>query len=157
MRINDAILGLILVVVAGAILVHIAGFPTLPGQPYGPATFPRIVAIMMLVSGLLLVIGGYRDRLATGYVQVESWMRQPQALLKMACVPTFIVLYALFSPAVGFPILAAGLLFAFVYILSRRLLTAALTAVVASAAMWFGFSEVLGVPLPLGLLQDVVY
>jgi len=44
MKFNDAFSGLLLLLLAVAVLVNISAFPTIPGQNIGPAAFPGLLA-----------------------------------------------------------------------------------------------------------------
>ena len=48
MRMNDAVTGGVFVLLSALILFAARGFPTLPDQPYGPGTFPTIIAAVMM-------------------------------------------------------------------------------------------------------------
>ena len=155
MRLNDAVIGIVLAALAAAVLVHASTFPTLPNQPYGPATFPTILAIALGACAVVLVVRGVRDR--APIVSVAAWLAGPSALARFASVPAFVVLYILATPTLGFPIVAPVLLFAMTWLLDGRPVRALVVAAVASAAIWYAFAELLRVPLPLGVLRDVIY
>ena len=40
MKLNDAVCGALLLLLGAVVLVHVQGFPKIPGQQYGPALFP---------------------------------------------------------------------------------------------------------------------
>ena len=40
MKLNDAVWGALLLLLAATILVHVQSFGKIPGQQYGPAIFP---------------------------------------------------------------------------------------------------------------------
>lgn len=155
MRMNDAVIGALLLLVAGAVLMRASTFPTLPDQPLGPGTFPMLVAAVMGLCGTTLVLHGLRTR--APIVALADWMRAPGAVRRMAAVPAFVVLYILLSQRVGFLILMPPLLFALLLVMAVRPLTAALTALAGTAMIWLLFVRILLVPLPLGWLTEVVY
>ena len=47
MKVNDAISGAGLIVLAGLVYWLTWDFPGMHGQPYGPALFPRLIAVLM--------------------------------------------------------------------------------------------------------------
>ena len=55
MKLNDAIIGAALAVLGVVILVHIQAYPTIPGQKYGPAIFPGVIAAGLILCGALLI------------------------------------------------------------------------------------------------------
>src|SRR5207237_8079437 len=60
-KIHDGLTGAALVVLAGIILWHIQGFPAMPGQKFGPAWFPGLIAVGLGICGLLLMRVGWRS------------------------------------------------------------------------------------------------
>jgi len=44
-KVNDAVTGAALLALAAVLLWHIQGFPEMPGQKFGPAWFPGLIAI----------------------------------------------------------------------------------------------------------------
>ena len=45
MKLNDAVWGALLILFSAAVLIHVQGFPTIPGQKVGPALFPGVLAV----------------------------------------------------------------------------------------------------------------
>ena len=62
MKLNDAVWGALLVLLAAAVLVHVQSFGTIPGQKYGPAIFPGLAACCLAICGALLIYNGLADR-----------------------------------------------------------------------------------------------
>ena len=62
MKINDAIFGAIFALLGAVVLVHVQSFPNIPGQQYGAAIFPGLIAAGFVVCGVLLVFSGMRSR-----------------------------------------------------------------------------------------------
>ena len=44
MKISDAVFGAVFVLLGVVVVVHVQGFPRIPGQQVGPALFPGLVA-----------------------------------------------------------------------------------------------------------------
>jgi hypothetical protein len=61
-RVNDAVIGVIVVLFALAMVWHTRSFPSMPGQDYGPAPFPARIGIGMIISGGILIAGGLARR-----------------------------------------------------------------------------------------------
>ena len=49
MKVNDALIGAALAALGAVVLWHIQSFPPMPGQKYGPAWFPGLIAIGLMV------------------------------------------------------------------------------------------------------------
>ena len=156
MKLNDAILGTVFLTLAALVFWQAQSMPRLSGQPFGAGTFPTVIAAMMAVGGLWLTVAGLRARGAPA-VTVASWLRQPGAIWRVLAVPGFVVIYALFSRQIGFPLLVPPLLAAFLWITTGRPGLSVVVAVLATAAIWLLFARFLMVPLPLGLLVRVLY
>jgi putative tricarboxylic transport membrane protein len=65
MKLNDAVFGLLLMLLGAAVLFAIQGYPKIPGQPVGPALFPGLIAAGLCICGVLLVVRGWRQRART--------------------------------------------------------------------------------------------
>lgn len=61
MKVNDGLIGLILLLLSIAILWHVQDFPNIPGQTYGASLFPTVVAASLSVCSILLIITGVRS------------------------------------------------------------------------------------------------
>ncbi|MCV0380357.1 tripartite tricarboxylate transporter TctB family protein [Nitratireductor sp.] len=155
MRMNDAVIGGIFVLLSVLILFAVRGFPTLPDQPYGPGTFPTIIASVMMVGGLALIWSGVRSH--APLLVIADWMRGSATLHRMAWVPGFVVAYIYLSKPIGFPLLVPVLLGAFLTVTTGKPVRAAIIALLGTGALWLLFAYLLRVPLPLGLLTEVIY
>ena len=83
--------------------------------------------------------------------------RSAGAVRRMAAIPAFVVAYILLAEPLGFPLVVPPLLGGLLVTLGTRPWAAAGIAIVATALFWLLFARVLLVPLPLGLLTDVIY
>ena len=155
MKLNDAILGTIFILIAALVLFQVRTFPTLPNQPYGPGTFPGIIAAVMALCGGAMVLNGVRSQ--APLVTLSGWIRTPGAAGRMAAMLAFVVLYILLSKPIGFPLLVPVLLIALLRIMQVRMALAVPIALVTTGAIWLLFAKLLMVPLPLGLLTEVIY
>lgn len=157
MKISDTLLGFVIVALSITILIIAAGFPTLNNQSVGAGTFPSIIAWVMLTGGLLLVLGDLRSFRWSEAVEIAPWLKTRGALWRVACVPGFTIAYILLSKPIGFPLVVPVLLTGFLTLTTGRPGRSLLVALGATAAIWFLFAQVLKVPLPLGLLTEVIY
>jgi putative tricarboxylic transport membrane protein len=153
MKINDAVFGAVLLVLGIVVLVHVQGFPRIPGQQFGPALFPGVVAAGLAICGVLLVASGLRQRAEAPWFRIADWVRSSQHVGAFAAIVGGVVAYILWADDVGFLLLAPVLLFVWLAVLGVRALPAALTAVIVACAIWFAFYKLLRVPLPWGWLK----
>lgn len=157
MRANDALSGLLIIVLSLAMIAITTTFPPFPGQDYGPALFPRILGTLLIVCGCALVWNGHSARKAgAGWVELAPWAREPWRLGSFFLVLGLLVLYILFSETVGFiPIAFLFLLFLFLW-LGVRPVTALVIAAVATFLIHWFFADMLRVPLPRGWLTTIL-
>jgi putative tricarboxylic transport membrane protein len=157
MRANDAISGLLLIVLSVAMLIVAASFPDFPGQKYGPSLFPRIMATGLIVCGALLIRKGWASRPAGApWVEIAPWVHEPWRLGSFLLMLGMLLLYILVSETVGFILLALVFLGALFLWLGVRPVMATFTAVVATLTIHWFFSTLLRVPLPRGWLNTIL-
>lgn len=154
MKVNDALIGWVLLLLALLVLWHVQDFPSIPGQDYGAALFPKAIATGLGISAMLLILqarraggpwlgttrGGpgpsRRPFLATllgllGYVLVVEWL---------GFLPTASLLLALLFWAYG--------------VKKSLILPITLVAVGLVHSAFYGL---LKVPLPWGVLAPVAW
>ncbi len=157
MRANDAINGLILILLSVAMIAFTATFPAFPGQNYGPSLFPRVLGSLLIICGGLLMWRGIAARRAGApLVVMAAWTRQPWRVGAFFLMLALLLAYILFSETVGFIPMAfvtLGLLFLW---LGARPLTALITTVVATLVIYWFFASLLRVPLPRGWLDPIL-
>src|SRR3546814_20906454 len=91
MRFNDAILGLVLIGFALLAGAATRNFPSIPGQAYGAAMFPRILCVAFAICGVVLIASGIRNRATQPLLDRDPWARSPASLATLALVLAGIV------------------------------------------------------------------
>jgi len=157
MKLNDAIFGLLLMVLGGAVLLTVQPFPKIPGQQVGPALFPGLIAAGLCVGGLLLLVQGWRARSSSPWFALQEWARSPRHLLAFAAVLGSIVFYLLVSEALGFVISSIVILVTLFLILGVPVRRSLLIAFIATLLIHFAFYKLLRVPLPWGVLKNYTW
>jgi putative tricarboxylic transport membrane protein len=88
MKLNDAVWGALLILFSAAILVHVQGFPTIPGQKVGPALFPGLLAAGLAVCAVILIGKGIAARAAgherANWAQLDGWTRSRRNVVALA-------------------------------------------------------------------------
>lgn len=154
MRLNDTLLGALLVGFAGWIWWLTGFFPRFPGQDYGPNLFPRILAIGIGVCGAALVVRGLRAR--GPLLVIEEWMREPARVLSFLLLPGAVLFYILASDPLGFiPTAFLLLLTLFLWFRARALIALPVAAGMTLLVHWF-FAGLMRVPLPRGLMDPIL-
>ena len=157
MKLNDAVFGLLLVILGGAVLAAVQGYPKIPGQPVGPALFPGIIAAGLCVAGVLLMVKGVRERAGQAWLAWGDWIRSPRHVMALAVLVGSVLFYIFASEKLGFVLTAAMILLALFLVLRVRPVPAVVIAVVSTLVIHFAFYKLLRVPLPWGVLQGVAW
>lgn len=158
MKVDDAILGALFVLLGAIVLWHVQGFPVIPGQRFGAALFPGVIAAGMVVCGGLLAFRGLRHRTAgSQLVSFDAWFRDPVTLARFLSVPLGLLFYVFTSDFLGFHIAATVAMLAWLLVFGLKPLPAMALAIAFPIVMHLAFYKLLRVPLPWGLLQSVVY
>ena len=155
MKVNDAVIGACLIALAIAILVHIQAYPLIPGQKYGPALFPGVIAVGLIGCGLLLVRRGVRA--GRPLVAFASWMRDPSLVTNFLAICIVLVFYIAAVGTLGFIPTATVCLVALFLKLRVRVLPAIVVALAATLVIHTLFYKLLRVPLPWGVLEPVLW
>jgi putative tricarboxylic transport membrane protein len=156
-RANDALSGLVLIILAAAMIALTASFPSFPGQKYGPSLFPRILGTGIIICGAILVWRGLAQRRAGApWIEVAPWVRDPWRASSFALVLAMLLLYILAAETIGFIPIAIVFLGGLFLWLGVRPLRAAIISGVGTLAMFYFFASMLRVPLPRGLLTNIL-
>lgn len=157
MKLNDAVLGAVLLLLAAAVLVHVQSFGTIPGQRYGPALFPGLVAVGLAACGALLVVKGLAARVhgreRSHWVAFEPWTRSRRHVIAFATTLGVTVFYVLLAERLGFVVTGVVYLAALFLVYGVRPAWIPPLAVLLTLVVHTAFYKLLKVPLPWGLLQ----
>ena len=159
MKVNDAISGAGLILLAGLIYWLTADFPAMHGQPYGPALFARLSAVLMALAGLGLIVQGVRRRSLAPLVVLPDWMGSPRHASSLAAVILAVVFYIMASRTLGF-VLTGFVILAVLFVLLRgraHVWSSLAIAAAAVVAIQQFFGDFLRVPLPWGVLQPIAW
>ena len=154
MKLNDAVFGLLLLVLGATVLGIVQSFPKIPGQQVGPALFPGLIAVGLCLGGVVLLVRGWRERASVPWIALEDWVRSPRHLAGFLVLVGSVVFYMLFSQQLGFLICSALILTALFCSLQVPLARSVAVAVVATLVIHFAFYKLLRVPLPWGVLTN---
>lgn len=151
MRFNDAILGLVILLGGLAIVLQASTFPPTHGQAYGPDFFPTIIGTGLILSGLGLIVSGWRARAVTGWIDVAG--HRFDRLVDAGLVLLVILAFILFVDRLGFVLTAGvGMYVLLVRFRGGNWLSSLLITVVLVLVVDWAFRTMLLVPLPQGVL-----
>jgi putative tricarboxylic transport membrane protein len=133
------------------VLWHIQGFPAMPGQKFGPAWFPGLIAVGLAICGALLVRSGLRS--GEAWVAWPGWMRERRAAVGVVAVVAGILFYVVAAERLGFHLTGMLVLLLWVRLLGASWRLTVPVALIATLAIHFAFYKALRVPLPWGVLE----
>lgn len=154
MRIHETWLGLIFMALAAVFFGYTYTFPDFPGQKYGPALFPRVVAVAAFACGLLIAWRGRRS--GQPLLTFSESLRVPRLLASFLAMPAAIVFYLLAAERLGFLPTAALLVGGLGWWFGLRPLGAVLLGVLSSVGVNWFFGTIMRVPLPRGWFMQMV-
>jgi putative tricarboxylic transport membrane protein len=151
-KFSDSITGALLLIFAVALFWNTRTFPSLEGDQIGPALFPQIIAVGLMLCGLALIVTGLRRRKSEPWIEIPSWVPSPRQVAGFAIVTGGLLAFCFFLEKVGFLICAPLLLAALLLVLRTRWWAVPPIAIGVSLLIHAIFYKGLGVPLPWGLL-----
>jgi putative tricarboxylic transport membrane protein len=152
MRVNDILIGLIAIAVSIAIIINVQGYPPQAGGRPGPALFPLVLAILLIITGLSLIYQSWGTR------HTQPWVQRLPELNARGIGNILLTLgaaffYVLSSEFLGFLLAAFISMLTFMFVLKAEIKTAVPVAAGAAVAIYLIFNKGLLVPLPRGLLS----
>lgn len=151
-RFHDGVLGGLAIAAGAAVLAVARGFPEIPGEP-GPALFPALAAVGLLICGAILVAGHWRAGGSELWMQAPAWLRRPRAAAAVAFIVVAVAFCSAFMETVGFLPCAVVLVSGLLTLLKVRWPVALTVGVVSALAVHTIFYAGLRVALPWGLLE----
>jgi putative tricarboxylic transport membrane protein len=153
MRLNDAVIGALLIAFAAVMIRHTGTFPSFPGQKYGPALFPTLIGLGFIGTGAILIWRGVRERAGTPWIEFAPWTREAHRLGGFVLVLAAIVAYILVSDAIGFLLISFVILTVLMAWLGEAIWRATVIALAMTLLIDWFFGDLMRVPLPRGLLN----
>jgi putative tricarboxylic transport membrane protein len=127
----------------------------MPGQKFGPAWFPGLIAAGLGICGFFLLVSGVRQ--GSPWLALPDWMFRRRPLAGVASVLGGLVFYILIVDTVGFHFTGIALLALWTRILGASWRVAVVVAIVATVAIHLSFYKILRIPLPWGLLEQYAF
>ena len=158
MKVHDALAGAGLAALGAVVLWHIQGFPAMPGQKFGPAWFPGLIAAGLVLCGAILMVQGLRT---TGHGQPwltpPAWIRKPRPLAGVASVIGGLLFYVFAADLLGFYLTGILLLTTWARLLGASWRLSFGVAVVATLVIHLSFYKLLRIPLPWGIFERFAF
>ena len=150
MRVNDALIGALLLLFAVALALYAQTFPAIPGQQFGAAVFPTAIAVVVGAFSLILIVQGMRSW--QGMVTWSDWAHSHHGPLNLITAFGGVLFYVFVADALGFIPTMAAILIVLFFILQVRWWLALLVTAAVTLGMDVMFVDLLKVPLPWGIV-----
>jgi len=130
----------------------------MPGQKFGPAWFPGLIAAGLVLCGALLVVQGLRRTArAQPWIALPAWIRKPRPLASVAAVLGGLLFYVLAADRLGFHLTGVLLLTVWARLLGATWRMSAAVALIATFAIHLSFYKLLRIPLPWGIFERFAF
>lgn len=157
MKFNDAVIGSVLLFLSVLLLVHIETFPSMPLSVYGPSSFPRLLAVILLISSIILIFNGIRDRRKVPLMEIGPWKKTPVRWRRMAMVPLTVIGYIFLADLLGYVIYVfIALSILLIDFNNGRWRFSLISSGIFTVLTYLVFVKLLLVPLPAGLLRGIL-
>jgi len=157
MKINDALVGVVLGIFSIAIFLMALSFPAIPGQNFGAGLFPRAIALGMLACSVVLILQGIKNRKTDTPMIVPVWLRDRASVFRFLLIPASLFFYFAVAEYLGFLITSGLVLLVLFLAFKVRWPIAIAVAIIGSFIIHFMFYSILMVPLPWGLLETMAW
>jgi putative tricarboxylic transport membrane protein len=154
-KINDAVTGAALVALGLVILWHIQGYPAMPGQKFGPAWFPGIIAAGLAICGVMLVVQGVQSR--APILVLAQWTQRRKPVAGFVSIIAGLAFYVLASHPLGFHLTALSVTLLWLRVLGARWAVCIPVAILAPILIHLAFYKLLRIPLPWGVLERFAF
>ncbi|MEO8187135.1 MAG: tripartite tricarboxylate transporter TctB family protein [Burkholderiaceae bacterium] len=157
MKLSEAVFGLLLLALGATVIAVVASYPTIAAQRIGPALFPGLIALGLVIGGLILIVSGWRERATVPWVQFEAWVRSPRHIAGVLCVIGSVVFYIGAVDWLGFFLTSLLILTTSFRVFGVQLGRSIVTAAIATFVIHFAFYKLLRVPLPWGVFTNFAW
>jgi putative tricarboxylic transport membrane protein len=137
------------------VLWHVQSFPAMPGQHFGPALFPGLIAAGLAACGVALVFRGLRSN--DPWLSLGAWVRRSRPLAGFISVLGGLALYVVLAEPLGFHLTGFLLVLAWTLVFGARPALAVSVAIAAPLLIHLAFYKLLRVPLPWGVLERLAF
>lgn len=155
MRIANIIAAIVGMLFSGAAFIKTLTFKQFKNVPVGPEFFPRALAVALFICCLILLITSIfsKDKSEAPTLSLKNKDMQ-KALIGLG----IIVVYALLWNVLGFIIATPLAIFAMTFLLGKRnYKMMIIVSIAATAVIFCAFKFILGIEMPMGILEDVIY
>ena len=127
----------------------------MPGQKFGPAWFPGLIAVGLILCGALLAFAAARS--SAPLVALPAWVRSARAVTGVVSVVAGLLFYALAADKLGFYLTALLIQIVWMRVLGASWRVTVPVAVVATVVIHLSFYKLLRIPLPWGVFERFAF
>jgi putative tricarboxylic transport membrane protein len=156
MRLSDRASGLLALLLGLTVVLTARTFPDAPGQAIGPALFPSIVGVILIVLGVGLMAGASRKG-ESGWGAIDPWIGR--AVTRRSVIGVLVTLVAwlgLIHP-LGYLLASSFLLAGLMWLFGARPRLIVPVSIAVTLGTHYAFYTLLRVPLPWGVLQGIAW
>ena len=157
MKLSDAVFGLLLLALGAAVIATVSSYPTIAAQRVGPALFPGLIALGLVIGGLILIVRGWRDRAAVPWVRFEPWVSSPRHVAGVLGVIGSVIFYIVAVDWLGFFLTSLLILTVSFCLFGVQLGRSIVIATIATLVIHLAFYKMLRVPLPWGVFTNFAW
>lgn len=157
MKLDDGLIGLLLIVFSVALLSHVSSFPDMPGQAFGPSLLPSLVAVGLILCSLVLIVRALRASPRHRLLEWDEWAGRPRLLLGFLAVIGAVAFYIAGSDTLGFLVATPLTLLVVLRACSVGWIAAFALAALVPLGIHYIFYTLLKVALPWGLLTEYAW
>jgi putative tricarboxylic transport membrane protein len=150
----DRVIFVCTLVLAGVYIYATEQLPSLEiGDPLGPKAFPRLLAIGLVITAVVLLLEILRNRKGAPPSTAQGKPKEPGAPIIVAGAAAWTLLYFIAFETLGFVLSTAVYLLVLTSYFNRgKLIANALTSILFAVGAYVMFTKILGVTLPPGFL-----
>jgi putative tricarboxylic transport membrane protein len=127
-----------------------ANLPVVPGEEYGPAVFPILIATGLATCGALLIFSSARTK--APLIAFAPWARRPRQVAILAATLAGVAFYLVASEKLGFVLTIMLVLIVLFRLLSVHWALSLILSAIVTSTIYLSFVLLLRVPLPPGSL-----
>ena len=150
MRFNDAVIGILAIIVGIVIIFHVQSYPPQPGGRPGPALFPMVLSGLLIIAGSVLVVSGRRQGGPLYQVLPDITLA---GVINIMLTLSAVIFYVLVARTLGFLLTSFIIMVGLMLVLKARLIMSVLVAIGTTLCIYLIFNKFLMVPLPRGILS----
>ena len=156
MKISDFISGLIFMIAGIGIALEAQSFPAIPGQPYGSTFFPTLIGIAMAIGGGILLVTAVIKNKIQPLVILPPWLKSKRGVGSILLVVFSLLFYMFLADTLGFSLTAFLLILVLQKWMGAKWIPACIIAAAATSSFYIIFSVLLRVPLPHGIIEQIL-